>query len=169
MKEKTTSVKPTLPSDLPDDTRVWIYQCDRELTPEEDEKVKALTTTFADGWAAHNVKLKAAGEVYFRRFVCLFADESATGASGCSIDSSVRFVQELERMLSTSLTNRLRMTYLVGEEVKAIHLNALPASFASGDITPDTPVFNNLAATLGDMRANWPMPLKDSWHMKFTE
>lgn len=169
MKEMTTSFKPALPADMPDDTRVWIYQCDRELTAEEDEKVKALTTDFIKGWAAHNVKLKAAGEVYFRRFVCLFADESAAGASGCSIDSSVRFVQELERMLSTSLTNRLRMTYLDGKEVKAIHLNALPASYNSGTITGETLVFNNLAATLGDMRINWPMPLKDSWHIKFTE
>lgn len=154
---------------MPDDTRVWIYQCDRELTPEEDETVKALTQTFVDGWAAHNVKLKAAGAVYYRRFVCLFADESEAGASGCSIDSSVRFVQELERLLGTSLTNRLRMTYLDGDTVKSIHLNSLPASFSTGAITGDTPVFNNLAATLGDMRINWPMPLKDSWYMKFTE
>ena len=169
MKEMTTSVKPQLPAGMPDETRVWIYQCDRELTPEEDEKVKALTRDFIEGWAAHNVKLKAAGEVYFRRFVCLFADESAAGASGCSIDSSVRFVQGLERMLGTSLTNRFQMTYLDGDAVKSVHLNSMPESYASGAITGETLVFNNLAATLGDMKANWPMPLKDSWHMKFTK
>lgn len=165
----TDTVLPSLPTDMPDETRVWIYQCDRELTAAEDEKVKALIKSFIDGWAAHNVKLKAAGTVYFRRFVCLFADESAAGASGCSIDASVRFVQELERMLDTSLTNRMQMTYLDGQDVKSVHLNDLPSKFEEGTITADTQVFNNLTATLGDMKANWPMPLKDSWHTKFAE
>jgi len=162
-----TSASVTLPPEMSDDTRVWIYQADRQLSESEAEEVGHLIRSFSESWSAHNVKLKAAGRLYFNRFVCLFADESKAGASGCSIDSSVRFVQGLEKSFRISLTNRMQMAYLDSEGVHAVPLQELPHLINLGHLEADTIVFNNLVANIGDMKSGWMVPLRDSWHMRF--
>lgn len=158
-----------LPEGFSDHTRVWIYQADRAFTDVEAEQVRARLRAFTEAWAAHNVKLKAEGHLYFNRFVCLFADESATGASGCSIDSSVRFIQGLEEAYQLSLTNRMNMAYLDGDEVKTLPLQSLAEALRNGLIEENTLVFNNLVASIVDMRKGWIAPLEGSWQMKFAQ
>lgn len=167
MRPSLASVAFTIPEGFPDTTRIWIYQADRAFTEEEAALVRSHLVAFANKWAAHNVKLKATGVLYFNRFICLFADESAVGASGCSIDSSVHFIQALEKEFQLSLTNRMQMAYLDGEDVKSLPLQALPEALKSGLIDKDTLVFNNLVAHLADMKMGWIIPLADSWHMRF--
>lgn len=152
---------------MPDTTRVWIYQCDRNFTETEAEELNARCTAFAEKWTAHNVKLRSAAGVFYNRFICLFADESTADASGCSIDTSVRFIREQEDRLGVSLTNRMLMAYLDAETVETVHLNDLPEKLKSGVVTADTPVFDNLIATLGDMKAKWPAPYSETWFTKF--
>lgn len=153
---------------MPDTTRVWIYQCDRNFTEDEAEHLTALCRAFAEKWTAHNVKLRSAAGVFYRRFICLFADESAAGASGCSIDTSVRFIREQEQRLNVSMTNRMLMAYAEGDTIETVHLNDLPEKLKSGVIRPDTPVFDNLIATLGDMKKKWPAPFSETWFTKFS-
>jgi hypothetical protein len=156
-----------LPEGYPDSTRVWIYQADRKLGKVESEKIAQLSQDFVASWTAHNQQLKATTALYYDRFLCLFADESIAGASGCSIDKSVHFVQQLEQLCACSFTNRMLMTYRVESGVEAIHLHGLPAALKSGDLNLNTPVFDNLVASLGDMRSRWMVPLSESWFMRF--
>jgi hypothetical protein len=57
-------------------SRVWIYQADKELTDKQASDLLDLLTQFAAEWTAHNHQLKAKAEVRYNRFLILIVDES---------------------------------------------------------------------------------------------
>ena len=67
-----------------ENSRVWVYQADRELTNDEVLQAQILLDNFTTGWTAHSNQLKAKGEVRYNRFFILIVDESQAGASGCT-------------------------------------------------------------------------------------
>jgi len=166
---KTTAMAPTfsLPAGFPESSRVWVYQANRTLSDDECDQIKHKIHTFVQQWQAHKVALNATGALYFNRFICLFADESNVGASGCSIDSSMRFIKALEAEYGLLLTDRMQLAYLQEGELRSIKLQDLAHAMTKGIIHADSIVFNNLIATIGDMTHQWMIPLKDSWHMRF--
>lgn len=92
---------------LPEDARVWVYAADRALTPDEVHAAQQSLDAFVSDWTSHGDSLRAAAAVLEQRFVILGLDLHHAGASGCSIDKSVRAIQALETALGCSLTNRL--------------------------------------------------------------
>lgn len=155
------------PQHLSDSSRVWIYQAMRNFSPEETSKINELCEAFTTQWAAHGQNLTATHAIYFDRFLCLFVDESAHGASGCSIDSSVRFIQNLEREMGIELMNRTQVAYLEGDKVRTIEFKELPAAVESGLITPKTRVFNNTVNSKKDMQNAWIAPASDTWVSRY--
>lgn len=157
-----------LPEGYPDSSRVWIYQSDRNFEISELEGLLKSCGQFANTWTAHNQKLKAEVFLMFERFICLIADENVAGASGCSIDSSVRFIKSLEKEYQISFMNRMLMAFLTpDQQVNTIHLNDLGNALKSGQVNESSIVFNNLVANLGDMKREWILPLGKSWFMRF--
>src|SRR6202012_4843064 len=104
-------------------SRVWIYQSDRELSDEQVKQVLNQLNLFAAEWTAHNHQLKAKAEVRYNRFLILIVDESQAGASGCSIDSSVRFIKQLEAEHHINLLDRFNLAYREGNEVLSAQRN----------------------------------------------
>ena len=149
---------------LPDDTRIWIYQANRQLTEQEIRSIRRSGQEFIDKWTAHGAKLKAAIEVFHNRFVILFADEKQANASGCSIDKSVRFITGIERELDITLLDRKLITYREGENIQTCTHEEFSELLNNGKITASTVVFNNLIAKKGELESLWQIPLKDSWH-----
>ena len=45
--------------DLPDHSRVWVYQANREFSKEDCSEIKQLSENFLTGWNAHGSKLNA--------------------------------------------------------------------------------------------------------------
>ena len=152
--------------DLPGDTRVWIYQCDRKLSDREIEAIKEQGDNFIDNWAAHGEKLQAAFEVLHSQFLIIFADEEQAEASGCSIDRSVHFIKNLEQEYSISLLNRALIAYKVDDEIVTLPQEEFIELVAQGTLSKDTIVFNNLVTTKQDLETKWEVPLKQSWHME---
>ena len=81
--------------DLKENSKVWIYTSDRSLSDSESAYLQSQSNEFVKNWAAHGVGLKAESLVYKNRFLIIVADESQANASGCSIDSSVKFVKAM--------------------------------------------------------------------------
>lgn len=150
-------------SQLPPHTRVWIYQSSRPFTADENNYIKNVCNAFVAEWAAHGSKLSAAIEVLHHRFIVIFVDEAVAMASGCSIDKSVRLIKQLEQELSISLTGRMEIAYMAGDEIKTFHLHDLGKMLASGNITNNTLLFDNMVSTKADFDNKWLCPLKDSW------
>jgi hypothetical protein len=122
--------------------------------------------SFVREWAAHGKNLRADFRIFFNRFICLFVDESAHGASGCSIDSSVHFIQNLERKFGIQLMQRTQIAYLVENEIHTVEMHDFGSLAKRGEVDSNTLVFNNLIKTLGEMKEGWIVPAGKSWHSR---
>lgn len=140
---------------LDDQAKVWSYQADRLLTDTEVQWINEQLNPFLEEWAAHGTKLKAYGEVANNAHLLLAVDESAHNASGCSIDTSVRFIKQLEKELQVSFFNRLKM--LTQAEGKFIYVNY--SDLAS--LPAETVVFNNTISNVGEFKNKWKLPVKN--------
>ncbi len=150
--------------ELPDHSRIWIYQSDRELTSEEVDKISASAKQFLESWTAHDAKLQAGFEIRYSRFLILMIDEKVAGASGCSIDKSVHFVQGLEKEFNVSFFDRLKFAYRANDRVEVAPRTIFERKLAEGTLSGDTIVFNNLIQTKAELTSKWEVPLIKSWH-----
>lgn len=149
-----------------ENSRVWIYQSDRELTDSETSQIQQYLNAFAESWTAHNHQLKAGAEVRYNRFLILIVDESQAGASGCSIDKSVRVMKDLEQQYSINLFDRFNLAYRSGDKVLSASRTEFEELIKQGTINPDTIVFNNTIQTVAELQTKWEVPFKNSWHQQ---
>ena len=152
---------------LPDNSRVWIYQSDREFTAKEIEFISEKAIAFINSWTRHGDNLKGSFTIKYKQFLVLAVDESFNAVSGCSIDSSVRFVQELEKELQIDLMNKMNITFKDNEHISLVKLTDFQRFAKKNKITSETIVFNNMVNTKQDFENNWEIPAKQSWHKRF--
>jgi len=149
-----------------ENSRVWIYQSNRELSADQSVQLQNQLNAFAQNWTAHNNQLKATAIIQYNRFIILVVDENQAGASGCSIDKSVRFMKELENEYQINLFDRFNLAYRNGDRIVSVSRNEFEELIKAGTITEDSIVFNNLVQTLAELQTKWEVPLKESWHMQ---
>ena len=149
-------------------SRVWVYPANRFLTYDELDIARARLYPFLSSWVAHDKALYTYGNVFHRRFLVLFVDETqASAASGCSIDASVRFVKDLGADLGVDFFDRMTYHYLIDEEIYEVRHGALDDAYSSGMVEDSTLFFDPLVKTKEDFIKRWIKPLKDSWQSKF--
>ena len=88
---------------LPETARIWIYQCNRSFSDSELEEISKKTSVFLEEWAAHGADLQAGFEIKYKRFIVIALDQKINAATGCSIDASVKFIQDLETTYKVDL------------------------------------------------------------------
>lgn len=153
---------------LAPESRVWIYQSNRVLTEEEVAQMNDRLQQFALQWVSHNRALQAFAGVYHNRFIVLMVDETQAGASGCSIDSSVRFLKSIEADFQLHLFDRTTFLYLDKEgSIRQANMNEFQEAYQKGSIDDNTLVFDNLVATKNAFEQDWKKPLAKSWHRRF--
>lgn len=155
-----------LPADFHPSSRVWIYQSSRPFSISEAIQLEDMLANFTENWRSHGAPVKGYGNLFFGRFIVLMADESATTVGGCSTDSSVRLIKEIESRFGVSLFDRQSLAFLVKEKIEQLPLSQIQYAIDNGFINGDTPYFNNLVATKNELETNWMIPVKDSWLMK---
>lgn len=143
--------------------RVWVYKCAQALTPEKRQAIMDRGRAFTSSWAAHGAALDACVDVLLDHFVLVAVDEQQAMASGCSIDKSVRFVQDLERALGSSLTDRMVVLYEKEGGLGSCRVPEVEGLIKQGELSADTVVFDDLVGTKGDMDRRFRIPLKESW------
>jgi hypothetical protein len=147
-------------------SRVWIYQSNQAFTPTQKEEIKTMLQTFTSEWTAHNQQLKATFEIKYDQFIILIVDESQAGASGCSIDKSVRLMKDLEEKYSINLFDRFNIAYKAKNEILSVSREEFERLILNGIVNKETIVFNNLVSDYHAYLNNWEVALKDSWHAK---
>jgi hypothetical protein len=152
---------------LPQNSRIWIYQADREFTRVEVDLLQENAIAFIEEWTRHGAALKGSFALKYNRFLILAVDESFANASGCSIDASVRFVKQMETLFSIDLMNKLNVTYKEGQTIRLVNLSAFQEFAKVQKITSETIVFNNMVQTKGDLESLWEVPAQQSWHRRF--
>ncbi|MCI2227635.1 ABC transporter ATPase [Polaribacter sp. MSW13] len=154
-------------TNLPNNSRVWIYQSDREFTEKEVAFIAEKAEDFINQWTRHGDDLKGSFTIKYNQFLVLAVDESFNNVSGCSIDSSVRFIKALENELQLDLMNKMNVTFKDNDNVNLVKLPDFQKFAKDKKITSDTIVFNNMVNTKEDFENNWEVPAKESWHKRF--
>lgn len=152
-----------LPADFAPDTRVWIYQSSRLFAMGEALQIEDLLNEFVSHWKSHGTPVKGFGTLFFGQFIVLMADENATGVSGCSTDSSVRLIKQIEELYKVHLFDRQLLAFQVKDKVQLLPLSQLQHAIDNNFITADTLYFNNLVQTKEELENKWMVPVKDSW------
>ncbi|MEO1434450.1 MAG: ABC transporter ATPase [Bacteroidota bacterium] len=154
---------------LPLTSRVWIYQSNREFNADEAQQIEAQVKRFVLTWNSHSQQLPATGKLLHNRFIILMVDQDSVAASGCSIDSSVHFIQMLGKEYNTDFFDRMNFAYLHGQEIKTAHREEFQELYKQGIINDDTIVFNNLVDNKGDFERGWKVRLGDSWYKNMVD
>lgn len=151
---------------LPDSSRVWVYQCDQFVSDEVAEKIQATLYDFTMMWQSHGQVVESYAQLFHKKFLVFVADET-NHVSGCSIDSSVHLIKQLEQAYNLNFFDRLNFSYLQDDEVKIVNSSQLKEALESGSISDDTLMFDNLVNTKSTFINNWIIPLNESWYTRY--
>ncbi|MDT0690191.1 ABC transporter ATPase [Salegentibacter sp. F188] len=152
---------------LPESSRVWIYQSNRSFTEEELQEITEKLELFVQRWTAHGAELKAGFEIKYKRFIIIALDQEINSASGCSIDASVHFIQQLEKEYDVDLLDKMNVSYKQGDFVAYKNLIDFRKMAKEKAVSPKTIVFNNLVNTKAEYLSDWEVPASESWHNRF--
>jgi len=152
---------------LPDSSRVWIYQANRSFSDQELQEITTQSEDFITQWTAHGANLKASFEIRYKRFIIFGLDQEVNMASGCSIDASVQFIQQLEVQYNVELLDKMNVSYKQGEFIAYKNLIDFRKMAKEKAVSPNTIVFNNLVNTKAEYLSDWEVPASESWHNRF--
>jgi hypothetical protein len=153
--------------ELPEESRVWIYQSNRSFTEDELQEINSYLNEFLTQWTAHGASLKAGFEIRYKRFIVIGLDQEVNSASGCSIDASVHFIQQLEKKYNVDLLDRMNVSFKQGEFVAYKPLTDFRKMAKNKSVSPNTIVFNNLVNNKAEYLSDWEVPASESWHNRF--
>lgn len=154
-------------SDLDFEARVWVYQGNRELTNEEAGILTETLKSALDTWEAHGKPLTASGKVFEHRFVVIGVDERDELPSGCSIDKSVHWLQQIGSQMNIDFFDR-SLAYLdENNKVHTIPVPKIKEAVNNETIVSSTIVFDNQVATKAQWMNRWKAPASKTWLARY--
>ena len=162
----TVELKTILPENFHPMSKTWIYQSNRTFTLPELFQAEEILEAFTDNWKSHGAQVKGFATILYGQFIVIMADESQTGVGGCSTDSSVHIIKQIEVMNNVQMFNRELLAFWVKEKVQTIPLAQVGYALENGILAKDTLYFNNLVANKAAMEKDWLQPISESWLAK---
>ena len=159
-------IKEHIPEDFADSSRVWIYQSSRVFFMSEAFELEDMFKAFVNSWKSHGDTVKGFANLFFGQFIVLMADETQSGVSGCSTDSSVHLIKDVEKKYNVDLFNRMDLAFLIKDKVQLLPLSQLNYAAENNFINADTLYFNNTVLTKKELLEKWIIPVKESWLSK---
>lgn len=153
--------------ELPEESRVWIYQSNRKFSEQELIEIEEALREFVGRWSAHGKGLRASFQIKYSRFLILAVDQEVQAATGCSIDESVEFIQSLERKYDVDLLDKMNVTFKLGEHIAHKPLAEFKKMAKEKAVSGNTVVFNNLVNDIAEFNESWEVAAQDSWHSRF--
>lgn len=152
---------------LPQESRVWIYQANRSFLDQEIEEIQFKLNVFIANWTAHGSDLEGGYQIKYKRFIILGLNQNLNAATGCSIDASVHFIQQLEKDYNVDLMDKMNVSYKQGDYIAYKTLIDFKKMAKDKAVSKNTIVFNNLVANIAEFNENWEVPASESWHSRF--
>lgn len=152
-----------LPEDFDAASRVWIYQSSRLFSIGEALDIETMLEQFTTQWNSHGSPVKGYGNLFFGQLIVLMADETASDVSGCSTDSSVRLIKQIETRFNVNMFDRQMLAFIIKDKIQLLPLSQLNYAAENNFISTNTLYFNNLVQTKSELENNWIVPVKDSW------
>jgi hypothetical protein len=155
--------KHILPRNFSPQSRVWVYQSSRRFSINEALEIEDMLNDFCSKWQSHGNKVTAYGNLFFGQFLVLISDECEVAVSGCSTDSSVRFVKDLGTRYGIDFFNRTNLAFVVKDNIQLLPLAQAQYAIENSFINSDTLYFNNMVQSLEELGNAWIVPVKESW------
>ena len=153
--------------DLPENSKIWIYQSSRKFSDEEVTAIQNDLIEFLNNWSSHGSSLESSFQIKYNRFIIIAVNQEFHAATGCSIDASVSFIQNLEKKYSVDLLDKMNVAFKQGEFITYKTLLDFKKLAKDKSVSENTIVFNNLVNTIEEMKESWEVPASDSWHSRF--
>ncbi|HNA17632.1 MAG TPA: hypothetical protein PK678_13985, partial [Ferruginibacter sp.] len=129
-------------------------------------QLEPMLQDFVAGWNSHGDPVKGYANLFFGQFIILMADETATGVSGCSTDTSVRLIKSIEQQFNVQLFDRQSLAFIIKDKIQLLPLSQLAYAVENNFINGDTLYFNNTVLTKKEWMDHWLIPVKESWLAK---
>lgn len=143
-------------------SKVWVYVAKHPIAEPLLGDIMTLGHSFVKDWAAHGTELDARFSILNNQVIVLAVDQSNQQATGCSIDSSVQFIKQLDQNFQLDLFERMRVLYKnESGDIQTAHLQKL-----NGEITENSLVFDHLADTIGSLKTAWKIA-SNTWVARF--
>ena len=152
---------------LPLESRVWIYQSSRKFSDSEVEDITTNLIDFLNNWQAHGSSLESSFLLKYNRFIIIAVNQEVQKATGCSIDTSVEFIQKLEQEYEVELLDKMNVAFKQGEFITYKTLIEFKKLAKDKSVSENTIVFNNLVNSIEEFNESWEIPAADSWHSRF--
>lgn len=160
------SYREHLPASFDASSRVWIYQCNRIFSVTEALQLQHIFDEFVLDWKSHGTPVKGFAGLFFGQFIIVMADETAAGVSGCSTDSSVHMIKEIEKVFGVNLFDRQSLAFVIKDKIQLLPIAQFIYAIQNNFITADSLYFNNLVSTKEELFKSWIIPVRESWLAK---
>ena len=152
---------------MPDDSRIWIYQSNRDFKESEIRIINDKTISFLDNWQAHGKNLECSYSIIDKRFIIIAVNENVNPIGGCSIDFSLQLIKDISNTIGIDLLNRLVVNYRLDNRVESLSLSDLKNKIKDGDFSPETIIFNTAINSKFELLNNFEIDIRSSWLSKF--
>ncbi|HUH73806.1 MAG TPA: hypothetical protein VLZ75_05305 [Chitinophagales bacterium] len=153
--------------EMPDHAKVWLYPSVDYFEDGIKSDIENEIKTFVTEWLSHQREVKGSSKIFADGIICLAADQTDFEVSGCSIDSSYRFIRDLEEKYKLLLFERDLIFFKNAYGgVILIKICDIDMSINNGVLTEDTPIFNLQAQNVGQLKDPW-IPIKDTPYSRF--
>lgn len=154
-------------SKLSPNSRIWIYQSTQKIDPKEQKKILEAAQQFLKDWAAHGSQLLASATIEHDHFLIIAVDENFNMASGCSIDSQFRFVQDLEKQFGLNLFDRTQLAFYKNGEVDIQPMNKISELIDQGYFEDTIHFFDNNIKNKSELAEKWHVLPEESWLKRY--
>ena len=144
-------------SKISDESKVWIYSSEKKLNMNQIEYIENKISNHLVNWQSHKKDIEAAVQIVENRFLIIAVDETKVSASGCSIDSLYRLIQDIELQLSISLLNRLNVYCVINDKIVCLPISNLKDKVDSSTLFYDLTINNKFQLS------NFLKPIKNGW------
>lgn len=152
---------------MPDDSRIWIYQSNRDFNDSEIGIINDKTISFLDNWKAHGKDLECSYSIIDKRFIIIAVNESVNPIGGCSIDFSLQLIKDISNTIGIDLLNRLVVNYKIDNRLESLSLSDLKNKIKDGGFSPETIIFNTAINSKSELLNNFKIEIRSSWLSKF--
>ena len=147
-------------------SRVWIFQSVNLIDKNIAAKISEKLYFFLHKWKSHKIDFKSSFEIRYNTFIIIAADESKL-VSGCSIDSLINFIKDLENSFNLQLLDKLHVKYIENDKIQTTHLNTFKNLCKNLNPDHNLIVFNNLVKNIAELESSWEIDIRKSWHKRF--
>ena len=152
---------------IPDDSRIWIYQSNRDFNESEIDLINDKTISFLDNWQAHGKDLECSYSIINKRFIVIAVNETFNPIGGCSIDYSLQLIKDISNTIGIDLLNRLVVNCKLDNRIQSLSLSDLKNKIKDGIFSSETIIFNTTINTKAELLNNFEIDIQSSWLSKF--